>query len=52
MHSFTPPGHWQSLLDKNFDGSTDLLETIVQRKVAVFKKKGSVLQNKASYITD
>jgi len=52
MHSFTPLEHWQSLLDKNFDGSTDLLEKMVQRKVAIFKTKGSVLQNKANYITD
>jgi hypothetical protein len=34
--SFTPLGHWQSLLYKYFYGSTDLLEAMV-KKVAVFK---------------
>ena len=49
---FTSLGHWQSLLDKNCYGSTDLLQAMVKRKVAVFKTKESAFQNTPNYITD
>ena len=50
--SFTSLGHWQSFLDKNFYGSTDLLEAMVKRKVAVFETYESTFQNTTNYITD
>jgi hypothetical protein len=50
--SFTPLGHWQYLLDKICYGSTDLLEAMVKRKMAVFKTKQNAFRNTANYITD
>ena len=51
--SFTQFEQWQSLLDKNFYGSTDMMEAMVKKKFTVFnllKTKRNLLYTRNHFV--